>query len=247
MPRSQLARSLRLARERKGWSRETLAHHSGLSWAAIAQIESGRRQDVRLASVEALAGALGVTIDFLVGNSTTLPCTLFEHRVLIYDSDDAYLASAVPFLAEGVAGADCVLVVTDERQTRLLRDALGQDAASVEFRDSGEWYRTPIDALQLYRAFVNERFERDAAWVRIIGEPVWDRRSAAEVRAWMRYESMLNLSLATLPSTLVCPYDERSLPKKTIAGARQTHPEISESGDVVTSGTYRDPEDFLLI
>src|ERR1700704_6388131 len=97
---SRVGRSLRSARERAGWSRETLAHHSGLSWAAIAQIESGRRQEVRLGSLVALADALGVSADYLVGSGATISPKLLEHRVLIYGSDDEYLASLVPFLVE---------------------------------------------------------------------------------------------------------------------------------------------------
>jgi DNA-binding XRE family transcriptional regulator len=58
---------LRRAREGRGWSREDLAHHSGVSYAAIAQIETGRRTDVRLRSLVALADALGVTVDALLG------------------------------------------------------------------------------------------------------------------------------------------------------------------------------------
>ena len=59
MPASRIGESLKAARERLGWSREALAYHSGVSWSAIAQIESGRRKDVRLSSLSALAEALG--------------------------------------------------------------------------------------------------------------------------------------------------------------------------------------------
>ena len=60
MVSSRLGESLKAARARAGWSREALAYHSGVSWSAIAQIESGRRNDVRLSSLSALAEALGV-------------------------------------------------------------------------------------------------------------------------------------------------------------------------------------------
>src|ERR1700738_2780915 len=75
---SQVGRTLRSARERAGWSREALAHHSGLSWAAIAQIESGRRREVRLGSLVALANALAVSVDYLVGGKATLSPKLFQ-------------------------------------------------------------------------------------------------------------------------------------------------------------------------
>src|ERR1700685_2081920 len=100
---SRLGVSLKSARERLGWSRETLAHHSGLSWSAITQIESGRRREVRVSSLVALESALGVSVDYLVGREATASSGLLNHRVLTYGSDDEYLAASVPFLREGVA------------------------------------------------------------------------------------------------------------------------------------------------
>ncbi len=243
---SRVGGSLRSARERMGWSREALAYHSGLSWAAITQIESGRRHEVRVSSLLALASALGVSVDYLVGSAAAVSPELFRHRVLFYSSDDEYLASSVPFLVEGITRSDCVLVVTDNSQLGLLRDALGDKAPHVEFVDSSDWYHSPQATSKGYRAFVAERFERGAPWVRIIGEPVWAGRSDAEVTEWIRYESMLNLAFASFPATIVCPYDARSVPESVLANARRTHPEVAGAGDVTTSLAYRDPEDFLL-
>src|ERR1700722_2587304 len=103
MASSRIAQNLKSARERMGWSREALAYHSGLSWSAIAQIESGRRQEIRVSSLVALASALGVSVDYLVGGDATISPQLLGHRVLIYGSEDEYLESALPFLLEGIA------------------------------------------------------------------------------------------------------------------------------------------------
>src|ERR1700681_4605973 len=124
MTSSRIGGSLRSARERMGWSREALAYHSGLSWAAIAQIESGRRQQVRVSSLVALANALGVSVDYLVGAEATVSPQLLGHRVLIYGSEDEHLASSVPFLLEGIARFEAVLCVPTKRQGDLLHDAL---------------------------------------------------------------------------------------------------------------------------
>jgi transcriptional regulator with XRE-family HTH domain len=223
-----------------------LAHHAGLSSAAIAQIESGRRQDVRLGTLVALASALGVSVDYLVGSTATVVPTLLEHRVLIYDSDAEYVASAVPFLVDGITRNDCVAVVAGDWQTRVLRDALGVEAARVEFYDSAEWYVLPAGALDRYRSFVKQRFELGAQWIRIIGEPVWAGRSQVEVARWTRYESMLNLSLASAPATIMCPYDARCVSGEILAGAYHTHPEVSEGDQVSASVGYREPQDLLL-
>jgi transcriptional regulator with XRE-family HTH domain len=244
---SRIGGSLRSARERAGWSREALAYHSGLSWAAIAQIESGRRKEVRVSSLLALAGALEVSVDYLVGGAATVFPDLLEHRGLIYRSEDDSVASAAPYLVAGITHSECVLAVTSKRRMGLLRDTLGDNAQYVEFSDSSEWYRSPHDASNGYQTFVKERFERGAPWIRILGEPVWAGRSEAEVAEWIRYESMMNLSFASSPATIFCPYDARSVPDGVLAGARCTHPEVAEAGAVTASLAYREPEDFLLV
>ena len=209
---SRLGQSLKAARARAGWSREALAYHSGVSWSAIAQIESGRRKDVRLSSLSALADALAVSVDYLIGTTATLRSQLLEHRVLLYGSDEEFLAGAVPFVVEGAERSDCLLVVVTHAQRGLLQEALDIRSEPVEFVDSGEWYRSPTAALQRYRAFVTQKFEAGASWIRIVGEPPWAGGSDAEIAGWMRYESIINLALASAPATIVCPYDTRSMP-----------------------------------
>jgi transcriptional regulator with XRE-family HTH domain len=243
---SRIGASLKTARERVGWSREALAYHSGVSWSAITQIESGRRKDVRLSSLVALAGALDVSVDYLIGTTATLTPHLLEHRVLAYESDEEFLAGSIPFFAEGIERSDALLAVTGEAQIGLLRDALDGDSAHVEFADSADWYRTPTAALNRYRAFVNAKFDAGATWIRIVGEPVWAGRSDAEIAAWTRYESIINLAFASSPATIICPYDARSLPGDVVADALRTHPEVSHGGDAIACDAYRHPEDFLL-
>jgi hypothetical protein len=201
---------------------------------------------VRLGSLLALANALGVSVDYLIGGEATVSPRLLEHRLLIYGSDEEYVASATPFLVEGLARAECVVAVTGSHQTGVLRDALGSDATSVEFWDSSEWYRSPPGTLNDYRRYVKEQFERGAHWIRVLGEPVWTGRSGTEVAEWTRYESMINLSLASAPATIMCPYDSRSAPDDVLHLARHTHPEVAEAGRATVSAAYRDPEEFLL-
>jgi transcriptional regulator with XRE-family HTH domain len=229
-----------------GWSREALAFHSGLSWAAIAQIESGRRQQVRASSLVALASALGVSVDYLVGGTSTVSPQLLGHRVLIYSTDDEYLASAVPFLLEGLARSEAVLCVPTQQQDDLLHEALGDDALRVEFLDSADWYRSLRGASSGYLTYVKERFERGAPWVRILADAVWAGRSGAEVVEWFRYESIVNLSLASSPATIVCSYDSRSLPDDVLADAGRTHPELVAAAGSTASPAYREPLDFIL-
>jgi transcriptional regulator with XRE-family HTH domain len=240
---SRIGRSLRAARARLGWSREALAYHSGVSWSAIAQIESGRRKDIRLSSLSALADALDVSVDSLIGSISP---ELLEHRVLAYGSDEEYLAAAIPFLTEGMERSDCLLVVTTEAQIELVLDTLADRSGLVEFVDSVEWYRSPSAALSRYQAFAAEKVEAGAAWIRILAEAAWAGRSEAEITAWTRYESLCNVALASAPATIICAYDVRSFPAAVVADALNTHPLVAHGSDATASPDYRQPVDFLL-
>jgi transcriptional regulator with XRE-family HTH domain len=237
---------LKATRERRGWSREALAYYSGMSAAAIAQIEAGRRKDIRMSSLLALAEALEVTVDHLIGNRTGGPPALLEHQAFIYGSEEEFLAGAGPFIREGVERKEGPLVVTTAAHIALLRRDLGERAGDVEFVDSARWYATPRAAFDGYRDAINRRRAEGLAWMRMIGEPVWSGSSDEAIRQWIRYESMLNLALAAEPLTLLCPYDERSLPAKVVEAARQTHPTLMQPAGGVPSGAYKGPEDLLV-
>ncbi|MEA3076666.1 MAG: hypothetical protein QOF60_1574 [Actinomycetota bacterium] len=239
--------TLRSARLRAGMSREALAYHSGLTWSAIAQIESGRRQEVRLSSLRALAEALSVSVDYLVCGPEAVGTKLFEHGLLLYGSDDDLVSSAAPFLAEGVARSDVALAVAPRPRLKVLREALGTDAGNVEFVDSADWYRSPREALMRYRAFVAEKFAQGAPWVRIVGEPPAATTTAKQTREWTRYEAVVDVVFRPTPSTIVCLYDTRTAARGVVAGVRQTHPHLTTEGDVrAANPDYQAPDGGLV-
>lgn len=244
MDEAGIGAALMAARARLGWSREALAYHSGVSWSAIAQIESGRRKDLRLTTLLALADALDVTIDYLVRG--TKPAGLLAHRLLLYGSEDELRACVVPYLAEGIERSEFLLVVTTSRNSELVRDALGDDASRVVFIDASAWYRSPGAALRAYRKVLEEHARPGAPWLRIIGEPGYGRRSRAELAAWARYEALINLAWASMPATIICLYDTRSTAPGELTDARRTHPELCSAGEVADSPTYADPAELLL-
>ena len=246
MVESRIATSLRAARERRGWTREALAYHAGVSWSAVVQIESGRRQDIRLRSLAALARALEVSVDHLIGGGTLPSRQLLAHRALLYAGADDFLAGAVPYVRAGIERSEPVLVVVSATRTALLREALGTDAGHVEFVESSQWYGTAVQALGAYRDHVRQRLSEGACWIRMLGEPAWTGRSRAERLAWARYEALLTLALAAAPATIVCAYDQGSVSPAMLAHAAQTHAELTCAGDIGESSAYRPPEEFLL-
>jgi transcriptional regulator with XRE-family HTH domain len=236
---------VRGVRERLGWTREALAFHSKVSWSAIAQVESGRRRNVRPSTLAALSRALGVSIDYLVRGSPSRP-RMLEHSAFPYRTDDQLRRTIGPFLSEGIERSEALLAVTAAANIELLRELLGKDARRVEFVDASSWYSTPIGALEAYRAFTDAKLKRGVPWVRIVGEPVWTGRSHAEVRLWTRYESLLNLVFYAYPLTIICPYDERSVAPAILRQAHLTHPHTVRDRRLSTSPDYTDPEQYAL-
>ncbi len=62
-----IAKRLKALREMAGMSQQSLAVSAGLSVSLVSQIERGSRVDPRMSTLTALATALGVTLDELVG------------------------------------------------------------------------------------------------------------------------------------------------------------------------------------
>jgi transcriptional regulator with XRE-family HTH domain len=236
---------VRAARERLGWSREALAFHSGLSWSAIAQVESGRRTNLRPSTLTALSRPLGVSIDYLVTGGESGP-TMLNHSMFRYRTEDQFRDTMGSFLADGVERSEALLAVTTRSNIELLREHLGPDADKVLFVDLRDFYSTPFAALEAIRSFSDDKLAGGASWVRFMGEPSWAGRSGAEVRLWTRYESMCNLVFADSPITIVCPYDERSVAPEILEQAHSTHPHVlGELGDS-QSHEYTDPRLFAL-
>ncbi|MFL5906541.1 MAG: MEDS domain-containing protein [Solirubrobacterales bacterium] len=236
---------LKATRERLGWNREALAFHSGISWSAIVQIESGRRRNVRASTLSALADALGVSVDYLArGAGPSSP--MLEHHALIYDSEERLLKSAGEFIRDAGKRGETVLAVTTETKIEQLRRHLRSEARTVEFVESSAWYSTPGAALDGFRRFCDDSLAGGASWVRVVGEPIWKGRSQSEVEQWTRYESLLNLVFAASPMSILCPYDARSLDPEIVAAASLTHPHTAEEAGAAIGPNYVDPGSFVL-
>ena len=240
-----LGTRLRAARERHGWTREALAFHSELSWSAIAQVESGRRTNVRPQTLVALAGALGVTIDYLV-HGVPSSSVMLEHRVLLYETEREFVDTVGPFLREGIERSEAVLVVTTNANIELLRQQLGSDAKRVELVDRDTWYTDPAPALRDLEEFVRTRLEAGAPWVRMVGDPDWAGTSETETGLWTRYEALVNLVFASSPASFLCAYDTRTIAPEVARQARLTHPQTIGPQGVESSSDYGDPGGYVL-
>lgn len=161
------------------------------------------------------------------------------HEALFYLDADDYVAGIERFLLDGLARSEPALVAVPGSHLEVLRSALRVDARQVRFVDMATAGRNPgrIIPTVLY-AFAREHA---GTRVRIVGEPIWPGRTAAEYRAALQHEALINVALADQAATILCPYDRRGLDARALADARRTHP-VLVSGELrEQSAHYSDP------
>src|SRR4029453_14786804 len=130
---------------------------------------------------------------------------------LLYAGEVDFLAGTLPFLREGVAADEPVLVVVSAARIGLLRSALGRDADRVAFADMADVGANPARIISAWRDFVAPS-QPARGRARGIGEPIWAARTPAELVECQRHETLLNLSFAGVPAWwLLCPYDTTAL------------------------------------
>ncbi|MEU5876416.1 anti-sigma factor RsbA family regulatory protein [Spirillospora sp. NPDC047279] len=151
----------------------------------------------------------------------------FVHPALLYRGDDEYLAETVPFVREGLWVGEPVAVAVPAPKLDLLRESLGRDADDVHMVDMSVAGRNPGRIIPaVLRGFADAHPE--ARHVRIIGEPIWDGRTAHEYPACVQHEALINLAFAGRPVTILCPYDASVLQPNVLADAAVTHPTLIE-------------------
>jgi CheY-like chemotaxis protein len=169
-----------------------------------------------------------------------------RHEALIYSSAGELAAGTVPFLLQGLARGEHVLVILREQGRDVLREALGDDAGRIEFADSADWYRSPEHVLELYSRYVADHLGRGAARVRVVAEVVWPQSSAtADIAGWKRYEAGISVAMASDPVSFICAYDTRELPAEIIVAAQRTHPVMRTADGARPSAHYSQPAAFI--
>ncbi len=161
-----------------------------------------------------------------------------RHRALLYDGAHDFLEHAVPFVQDGLAVGEPVLVMVDQAKGNMLRARLGEGAERVSFADMHDVGRNPARIIPSWQAFI-DRHPRSPR-LRGLGEPIWAQRSRDELEECHLHEALLNIAFDhDGPSMeLLCPYDVGSLMPGDVAHARRTHPLISEDGHDHHSGDY---------
>jgi anti-sigma regulatory factor (Ser/Thr protein kinase) len=163
--------------------------------------------------------------------------TGFVHQALLYRDPAEYLAGTVPFVRAGLAAGEPVLVAVPGAGLDRLCAALGDVAGQIRFADMAEEGRNPGRIIPwVLHAFLDRHA---GTRVRIVGEPIWPGRSAAEYPACVQHEALINMAFAGRDATILCPYDAAGLSSAVLADASGTHPELVDPAGATGSPGYR--------
>ena len=149
----------------------------------------------------------------------------FRHDAAFYEGMADLARAVVPFVREGVARREPVLVAMAPERLDVVERALGPDAVRVDFVDMTELGANPACIIPEWRRFLEDTADQGA--VRGVGESVWPGRREVELREAELHEALLGLAFDGGPSwRLLCPYDVSSLPDGVVAAARRNHPTV---------------------
>ena len=161
-----------------------------------------------------------------------------RHLALLYRGTADYLTAVQGWIQGARARAEPVLVAVPRAVSAQVRDSLAGGVAGVQFADMDELGRNPARIVTAFLAFAAEHAGRQVC---CLSEPVWPSRTAAETREAARNEALINVALAGLRATVMCPYNAGELRPSVIAAARRTHPAIFRDGTAQESPAYPGP------
>jgi anti-sigma regulatory factor (Ser/Thr protein kinase) len=167
----------------------------------------------------------------------------FRHSALVYESQEEYLAGALPFLREGIEAGDGAIVAHTKPGLAMMREALGPDAAQATFVDVSSAYTRPARTLAAYHKVYVEVL-RKTTRVRAVAD-VQFGHDPAEWDLWTGYEAVFNRSFSHLPTWVICSYNANGTPDPIIEGVWHTHPEVVAEETLNTSDQYEDPDELL--
>jgi hypothetical protein len=162
----------------------------------------------------------------------------YRHEAFLYRGEEDFLDGIVPFVQDGVAAGQPVMVAIRGSKVPALRKALGADEAAVHFVDMIELGHNPARIIPGWRRFLDD-YCRDEQPVRGVGEPIWAGRRPTEVLEAQLHEALLNVAVdPDTPMWLRCPYDVGALSEAELTEAALSHPIMVESGGLRGSRCY---------
>jgi anti-sigma regulatory factor (Ser/Thr protein kinase) len=157
-----------------------------------------------------------------------------RHAALLYTSPGEFAVGVARFVQAAAQAGDPVLVACAAPGLDLLRPRLNGHGGLVTWADMRGVGRNPARLIDRIHLFAGQHGGR-VIWC--VHEAAWLARSPAELREVIRHEALVNVALAQMPVSVLCPYDLRLGPG-LIASAERTHPALIQDGRRWPSSSY---------
>jgi anti-sigma regulatory factor (Ser/Thr protein kinase) len=168
----------------------------------------------------------------------------YRHDAFLYGDDDHLVRVVAPFLLDGLAAGEPVVLAAAPRTTGVLREAIGEHPLLlVVDRNGEERVRTPA-AITACRRLAEEHAP-DGARLRLVGEVDFGA-TERDWLEWQRCESVFNEALAGWPLWGLCLFDTQRLPQSVLDSAVATHPTLVAADGVPTPNPgFVEPATYL--
>ena len=165
------------------------------------------------------------------------------HEAGFYVSDTEFRALIVPFVEEGIAAGEPVIIGYDDRKNALVHSWV-TDPSAVTFLADNSLYATPARAIAAYRRLFELHVARGAGQIRITGELGYSG-NGGNFDGWDRYEAAVNTVWDDFPVWGLCLYDAATAPAAVFDVVERTHPRlVSASGTRQASSRFQEIADF---
>lgn len=157
-----------------------------------------------------------------------------RHAGLLYANSGEFAVGVAGFVEAAVQIGDPVLVACAGPGLDVLRPRLNSRGVLVTWADMASIGLNPARLIDMIQQFTGQHRGRVISCVH---EPAWPARSPDELGEVIRHEALVNLALADMPVSMLCPYDVR-LGTELIASVERTHPVLAEAGRRWPSSSY---------
>jgi len=199
----------------------TVAGSIGRIWQCLAGPAGGRRPRL---------GGLGAVVAELAQAGVSR----LRHAGLLYATPAEFAAGVTEFVQAAARVGDPVLVACVGASRDVLRPWLDGHDELVTWGDMRSMGLNPARLIDSIHLFASQHRGR-AIWC--VQEPAWPSRTPEELREVIRHEALVNLALADVPVSVLCPYDMQ-FGDGLIASVERTHAELTRGGRRGPSSTY---------